>query len=147
MLSVLVPSLVYGGGLGWGLVFALRSWYYFCAPLRFLPISPLLRTHHTLRLSAIMKPSTKSPHEDCAAPFMALKITPEQEIWVMTGEGSAITGYNALYLQKMARKNLKLPEDERLFKVRMRAKRYEIWLPDLLRYIEEVGNGPHQDKK
>ena len=78
---------------------------------------------------------------------MALKITPEQEIWVMTGEGSAITGYNALYLQKMARKNLKLPEDERLFKVRMRAKRYEIWLPDLLRYIEEVGNGPHQDKK
>ncbi len=78
---------------------------------------------------------------------MAIKITPDQEIWVMTGEGSAITGYNALYLQKMARRNLALPEDERLFKVRMRGNRYEIWLPDLLRYIEEIGNGPHQDKK
>lgn len=77
---------------------------------------------------------------------MAIKITPDQEIWVMTGEGSAITGYNALYLQKMARRNLALPEDERQFKVRMRGNRYEIWLPDLLRYIEEVGNGPHQDK-
>ena len=77
---------------------------------------------------------------------MAIQTTPDQEIWVMTSEGSAITGYNALYLQKMARRNLALPEDERQFKVRMRGNRYEIWLPDLLRYIEEVGNGPHQDK-
>ena len=77
---------------------------------------------------------------------MAKQITPDQEIWVMTGEGAAITGYNALYLQKIARKNLALPEDERQFKVRMRGNRYEIWLPDLLRYIEEIGYGPHQDK-
>ncbi len=77
---------------------------------------------------------------------MAIKITPDQEIWVMTGEGSAITGYNALYLQKMARKNLRLPEDERLIKIRKREGRYELWLPDLLRYIEEIGNGPHLDK-
>ncbi len=77
---------------------------------------------------------------------MAIQITSDQEIWVMTSEGSAITGYNALYLQKMARKNLALPEDERQFKVRMRGNRYEIWLPDLLRYIKEIGNGPHQDK-
>ena len=77
---------------------------------------------------------------------MAIKITPDQEIWVMTSEGSTITGYNALYLQKMARRNLALPEDERLFKVRMRGNRYEIWLPDLLRYIDETGYGPHLDK-
>ena len=77
---------------------------------------------------------------------MANEITPDQQIWVMTSEGAAITGYNALYLQKMSRKNLGLPEDERQFKVRMRGNRYEIWLPDLLRYIEETGYGPHQDK-
>ena len=77
---------------------------------------------------------------------MAIKITPDQEIWVMTTEGSKITGYNRQYLEQLARKNLSLPEDERLLKVRMRARRYELWLPDLLRYIEEIGNGPHQDK-
>ena len=77
---------------------------------------------------------------------MAIKITPDQEIWVMTGEGSAITGYNALYLQKMARKNLVVPEDERVIRVRMRQNRYELWLPDLLRYINEIGYGPHLDK-
>lgn len=79
--------------------------------------------------------------------LMAIKITPDQEIWVMTTEGSKITGYNRQYLEQLARKNLSLPEDERLLKVRMRARRYELWLPDLLRYIEEIGNGPHQDKK
>lgn len=78
---------------------------------------------------------------------MAVQITPDQEIWVMTTEGSKITGYNRQYLEQLARKNLSLPEDERLLKVRMRARRYELWLPDLLRYIEEIGNGPHQDKK
>ena len=64
----------------------------------------------------------------------------------MTTEGSKITGYNRQYLEQLARKNLFLPEDERLLKVRMRARRYELWLPDLLRYIEEIGNGPHQEK-
>ena len=78
---------------------------------------------------------------------MATKITPDQEIWVMTTEGAEITGYNRQYLEQLARKNLSLPEDEQLLKVRMRARRYELWLPDLLRYIEEIGNGPHQDKK
>jgi len=78
---------------------------------------------------------------------MAIKITPDEEIWVMTTEGAEITGYNRQYLEQLARKNLSLPEDEQLLKVRMRARRYELWLPDLLRYIEEIGNGPHQDKK
>ena len=77
---------------------------------------------------------------------MANEITPDQQIWVMTGEGAELTGYNAIYLQKMARKNLTLPEDERVIRVRMRRSRYELWLPDLLRYIDEIGYGPHQDK-
>ncbi len=78
---------------------------------------------------------------------MAKQITQDQEVWVMTTEGAEITGYNRQYLEQLARKNLALPEDEQLLKVRMRARRYELWLPDLLRYIEEIGNGPHQDKK
>lgn len=77
---------------------------------------------------------------------MPKEITPDQEIWVMTTEGAELTGYSLRYLELMARNNLKLPEDERLFKVRMRAKRYEIWLPDLLRYIEETGNGPQPNR-
>jgi hypothetical protein len=78
---------------------------------------------------------------------MAIEISPEQETWVMTAEGSKITGYNSRYLEKLAKKMSKLPEDERVIKVRMRSNRHELWLPDLLRYIDEVGYGPHQDKK
>ena len=75
---------------------------------------------------------------------MAVEITPDQEIWVMTTEGSEITGYNRQYLEKLAYKNWRLPENERVIKVRFRARRYEVWLPDLLRYIDEIGYGPHQ---
>ena len=77
---------------------------------------------------------------------MAVTITPDQEIWVMTTEGAELTGYNRAYLEQVARDNWKLAEDKRLIKVRMRARRYEIWLPDLLRYIDEIGYGPHQNK-
>jgi len=78
---------------------------------------------------------------------MAIKITPEQEIWVMTREGEALTGYSAEYVEKLAHKNFRLPEDERQIKVRKRSGFfYELWLPDLLRYIDEIGYGPHQNK-
>ena len=77
---------------------------------------------------------------------MAVEIAPEQEIWVMTTEGSEITGYNRRYLEQLAKKNSKLPENERSIKVRMRSHRHELWLPDLLRYIDEIGYGPHQNK-
>jgi len=77
---------------------------------------------------------------------MAIEIAPDQEIWVMMAEGAELTGYSSRYLGQLAKKNSLLPEDERDIKVRMRARRYELWLPDLLRYIEEIGYGPHQDK-
>ena len=73
---------------------------------------------------------------------MPKEITPDQEIWVMTTEGVELTGYSLRYLELLARNNLKLPEDQQLFKVRMRAKRYEIWLPDLLRYAKETVDNP-----
>lgn len=78
---------------------------------------------------------------------MAIEITPDQQTWVMTTEGAEATGYSREYLEQLARKNSRLPEAERPIKVRMRSNRYELWLPDLLRYIDEIGYGPHQDKK
>ena len=78
---------------------------------------------------------------------MAIQVTPEQEIWVMTTEGAGLTGYSGQYLEKLANKNLRLPDNERHIKVRKRGGRFELWLPDLLRYIDEIGYGPHQDKK
>ncbi len=77
---------------------------------------------------------------------MAKELAPDQQIWVMTTEGAGLTGYNRQYLEKLANKNLRLPEDEREIKVRKRGGRFELWLPDLLRYIKEIGYGPHQDK-
>ena len=78
---------------------------------------------------------------------MAIEIPSDQQVWVTTNEAEELTGYNRQYLKQMAYKNAKLPEDERLIKVRMRSGRfYELWLPDLLRYIQEIGYGPHQNK-
>lgn len=78
---------------------------------------------------------------------MAVQITPDQEIWVMTREGAELTGYSHEYVEKLGKKNWRLPEDERQIKVRKRSGFfYELWLPDLLRYIDEIGYGPHQAK-
>jgi len=78
---------------------------------------------------------------------MAIEIPSDQQIWVTTSEAEEITGYNRQYLKQLASKNSKLSDDERLIKVRLRSRRfYELWLPDLLRYIKEIGYGPHQDK-
>ena len=72
---------------------------------------------------------------------MPKEITPDQEIWVITSEGAELTGYSQEYLEQLARKNRRLPEDERVIKLRKRAGRYDLWLPDLLRYIQEIGHG------
>jgi hypothetical protein len=74
---------------------------------------------------------------------MAEQVTHE-EIWVSTGEGAEITGYHQAYLQQLSRKMWKRPEHERLIKVRNRANRYELWLPDLVKYINEYGYGPRK---
>lgn len=66
-----------------------------------------------------------------------------EKIWVSTGEGADITGYHRDHLQKLARDNWKLPENERLIRrIRKRARGYDIWLPDLIAYIENHGHGP-----
>ncbi len=74
---------------------------------------------------------------------MVKKFAPEQQIWVTTREGAEVTGYNKQYLEKLAKKNWLLPEDERTIKIRKRSGRYELWLPDLLIYMKETGYGPY----
>jgi hypothetical protein len=70
------------------------------------------------------------------------QISVVEEIWVNTTEGAEITGYNADYLQQIARKMWRQPEPERAIKIRNRSRRYELWLPDLMTYIEAVRHGP-----
>lgn len=64
------------------------------------------------------------------------------ETWVSTVEAEQITGYARRYLQQLARHFYSLPENERLIRVRKRNIGYELWLPDIVKYIDEHGNGP-----
>ncbi|HEX2620337.1 MAG TPA: hypothetical protein VHL11_09325 [Phototrophicaceae bacterium] len=66
--------------------------------------------------------------------------------WVNVTEGAEITGYHPDYVRKLARDNSRLPEEERVIKVRQRSHGYQIWLPDLRNYIESIGNGPLQKR-
>jgi hypothetical protein len=65
-----------------------------------------------------------------------------EQIWVTTKEGAEMTGYSQEYLERLANKNWRQPETERLIQVRNRSGRYELWLPDLLQYMAEHGTGP-----
>jgi hypothetical protein len=70
-----------------------------------------------------------------------------KEIWVNTSEGAEMTGYHRDYVQRLARENWNLNEDQRIIQIRQRAGRYELWLPDLFKYISEHGYGPIQKKR
>ena len=67
-----------------------------------------------------------------------------EQIWVTTKEGAEITGYHPRYLQQLANKNWSMSESERVIQVRNRSNRYELWLPDLYKYIAEHGTGPQE---
>jgi hypothetical protein len=70
-----------------------------------------------------------------------------EEIWVNTNEAAEITGYFYTHVRKLARDNWNLPEDQRVIRVRRRVERYEIWLPDLIKYKNDIGKGPHSKAK
>jgi len=72
---------------------------------------------------------------------------PTDEIWVNTTEAAAITGYSRQYLKHVANKSWKMPEAERPIKVLNRIGRYEIWLPDLVKYLSKPGRGPQSRRK
>jgi hypothetical protein len=65
-----------------------------------------------------------------------------EEIWVNTVEGGEITGYNPNSLRKLASNMANKPESERTVKVRKRSSGWELWLPDLILYVEQPRPGP-----
>jgi hypothetical protein len=70
-----------------------------------------------------------------------------EQIWVTTKEGAEITGYNQDYLMILARKISRQAEHERAIQIRNRSNRYELWLPDLYKYMAEHGNGPLENDR
>jgi hypothetical protein len=67
------------------------------------------------------------------------------EIWVNVTEATQLTGYSRIHMLRLATQNWRLPENERLFRLRKRSNGYEIWLPDLMDYIANHGHGPHKN--
>ncbi len=60
-----------------------------------------------------------------------------EEIWVNVEEGAERTGYHLDYVRRLARENMRLPEDERMLRVRKDGHAYTIWLPDLIDYVQK----------
>jgi hypothetical protein len=73
--------------------------------------------------------------------------TQAEEIWVNVTEGAKITGYNRDYVIKLAMRLWKKPEEARDIKVRKRTFGYELWLPDLIAYVQRPGRGPQRKRK
>jgi hypothetical protein len=59
-----------------------------------------------------------------------------EEIWVSVAQATQMTGYNHDHVRRLARESWRLPEDHRRIRVRKDDHAYEIWLPDLINYIE-----------
>jgi hypothetical protein len=79
-----------------------------------------------------------------------MPLTPEsevREIWVNVTEAAEITGYFRDHLRKLATRIWKQPEEKREIRLRKRSSGYEIWLPDLLDYIQKPAHGPQPNKK
>jgi hypothetical protein len=82
------------------------------------------------------------------AQYAAGRVTTEpEEIWVNATEAAEITGYSSTYLRKIVREIWRLPEDQRPIKIRKRSRGYDMWLPDIIRYIAQHGHGPYQKPK
>lgn len=82
------------------------------------------------------------------AQYAAGRVTTEpEEIWVNATEAAEITGYSQTYLRKIVREIWHLPEEQRLIKIRKRSRGYDMWLPDIIRYIAQHGHGPYQKPK
>jgi hypothetical protein len=65
-----------------------------------------------------------------------------EETWVNVTEAAELTGYYHGHIRKLARENWNLPADERFLRIRRRSNRYDIWLPDLMQYMQGDRNGP-----
>lgn len=73
-----------------------------------------------------------------------VKLEKTDETWVNVAEATEITGYNFHSIRRMVQTIASQPEDEREIKLRKRANRWELWLPDLMKYIVKPGRGPRK---
>jgi hypothetical protein len=59
-----------------------------------------------------------------------------QEIWVDIYEAAERTGYSIDGMRKVAQRIGRQPEEEREIKMRKRTSRWELWLPDVITYVQ-----------
>jgi len=69
------------------------------------------------------------------------------QMWVNLTEGAEITNYSRDHLWKIISKIWKMPETERPIRLRKRSNGYDIWLPDLVAYVNQPGHGPQRKRK
>jgi hypothetical protein len=62
--------------------------------------------------------------------------------WVNLSEATEITGYNYHSMRKLIFRLSSQPEEEREVKLRKRSTGWELWLPDLIKYLDKPGRGP-----
>jgi hypothetical protein len=65
-----------------------------------------------------------------------------EEIWVNVAEATELTGYSFDTIRMMVYRMSLKPEAEREMHLRKRANRWEMWLPDLISYLDKPGRGP-----
>jgi hypothetical protein len=68
-----------------------------------------------------------------------------QETWVNLTEAAEITGYHRTYLKRLMLEIWKQPADQRRIRLKKRSSGYDVWLPDLLAYMQE--RGPYGKRK
>jgi hypothetical protein len=67
-----------------------------------------------------------------------------EAIWVDLYEAAERTGYSIDGIRKVANRIGRLPEDQREIKMRKRTSRWEMWLPDLMAFVDQPNRGPHR---
>jgi hypothetical protein len=70
-----------------------------------------------------------------------------EETWVNIVEAAQATGYNRNYIQKLVKKMSQKLEEEREIRLRLRTSYWEVWLPDLIAYMNNKRHGPQRKRK
>ncbi len=101
-------------------------------------------TAYELWLPDVMR-YLKNENGDDSPP--ALDPASVDQTWVNVREGAEITRYSRSHLKAIMMKVWRMPEDERPIQVRKRSNGFDIWLPDLVAYLNEHGHGPQRKRK
>lgn len=70
-----------------------------------------------------------------------------EQTWVNVREGAEITQYSRSHMKAIMMKIWRMPEAERPIRIRKRSNGFDIWLPDLIAYVNEPGHGPQRKRK